>query len=290
MGGYNSLTEQPTNFTSTTPAAPSGAVNVIPQAEAPTAPPTTVVRHFSAYMPPMTNTAGGAVPTPPNDSSKCLDGTGHWSSKGGGGGGTPNISQYLSPSSITPPTLSSWAYHVNATFAANANGALVMTTHGSVNPEILGETIPVGSPALSNFDMIACFAANPPLVGSKLVTFGIEVWDSISGKIVSFQINMPSSSSPQVQVDHYPSFTGTPTVPFSLNVPIWSGSIFMRINRSGGNFTFYLSVDGQSWDQCFQESVTAYLPNTADTCGIGFYNNSSTPANVVIPHFSMVPY
>jgi hypothetical protein len=87
MGAYGTLIEQPTNFTSTTPAAPAGAINIIPQAEAPTPPPTTVVRHFSAYVPAPTTSTPGCVPALPNDATQCLDGTGNWSAKGSGGGG-----------------------------------------------------------------------------------------------------------------------------------------------------------------------------------------------------------
>jgi hypothetical protein len=278
---------QPLNFDEADPAAPAGAVNVVFQADAPTPPPTSVVRNISAYMPVMTNTAGGAVPTPPNDSTKCLDGTGNWSSKGGGGGGSnDDISYYLSPSTISPPSLTTWLYHVNATKGFNANGALVMTTYSSVNPEILGESI-----AAEDFDIIGCFAANPPVTGSKLVTYGINLVDTVSGKVVSFQVNMATASNPVIQIDHYPSFTGTPTEPYTVANPAWAvGPVWLRINSSYGKYTFYVSVDGQSWDRCYQESTTAYLTNPANEAGIGFYNNSSTAQNLVVPHFVVDSY
>lgn len=85
MGTY--ATGQPWNFNESDPAPPSGEVNVVFQADAPTAPPTAVVRGVSAYMPVMTSTVGGAVPTPPNVATEYLDGTGNWSTPGGGGGG-----------------------------------------------------------------------------------------------------------------------------------------------------------------------------------------------------------
>lgn len=75
----------PKNYNDTTPAAPSGKVNVKWQADAPDPNPT-VVRNVSAYMPVMTATDGGAVPTPPNDATKYLDGTGNFSSPAAGSG------------------------------------------------------------------------------------------------------------------------------------------------------------------------------------------------------------
>lgn len=77
------------NLNNTNPAAPVGKKNVAWQAIAPNADPT-VARDVSAYVdtPPvdMTNVAGGLVPTPPNDATKYLDGTGVFSTPAGGGG------------------------------------------------------------------------------------------------------------------------------------------------------------------------------------------------------------
>ena len=41
----------------------------------------------------------------------------------------------------------------------------------------------------------------------------------------------------------------------------------------------------ESWDQCYQESTTAFMTNPADHAGITVANKASTPANLVIPHF-----
>lgn len=217
-----------------------------------------------------------------------MSGTGAWSTPAGGGGGGASgvISYYLSPATIVTPTLSTWAYHVNATKTFNANGALVMTTYSSVNPEILGQTVPA-----EDFDLIGCFAMNPPFVSGKLCTYGLELWDSGSGKLVTLQVNMGQGSSPILQVDHYPSYTGTPSVPFQIANPALSAiPVWLRINCSYNKYTFYASVDGQSWDQVYQESTTAYMTAAADHCGVGIFNNSTSKANLVIPHFQLNSY
>ena|SRR5579871_5484419 len=64
---------QVTNYNATTPAAPSGAANVVWQADAPGTDPT-VARNASAYLPAATATTPGGVPTPPNDVTKVLRG------------------------------------------------------------------------------------------------------------------------------------------------------------------------------------------------------------------------
>lgn len=283
-----STTGQPLNFESSSPAAPSGTVNVVFQADAPTTPPTAVVRDVSAYMPVMTSTVGGAVPTPPNDNTKFLNGIGTFTTPSGGGGGSnDDISYYLSPATIVNPSLSSWAYHVNATHAANANGALVMTTYSSSFLEILGESVPA-----EDFDLIGCFAMNPSFVSGKLMALALVLWDSGSGKVVTFQVNVAQgTANPTISVQHNASFTGSSTTAFTIQTPTFGTSpVWLRINCSYSKYTFYLSVDGQSWDQVYQESTTAYMTSAANNCGIGFFNNSTTKANLVVPHFELSSY
>jgi hypothetical protein len=76
-------TLQDINYNDTTPTAPSGKTNACWQTDG--------NGNVSVYMPPMTATVGGAVPTPPNDATKYLDGTGNFSAPSGGGGGGPSV-------------------------------------------------------------------------------------------------------------------------------------------------------------------------------------------------------
>lgn len=86
----------PLNLNDTSPAAPAGKFNVKFQAAAPNADPS-VVRDTSAYVPIMTNVAGGLVPTPPNDATKYLDGSGLFSipASGGGSGAMTKIAEVV---------------------------------------------------------------------------------------------------------------------------------------------------------------------------------------------------
>jgi hypothetical protein len=76
-----------TNLNDTTPAAPSGKVNVKWQQDG--------SGNGSAYVEPCTATTPGAVPTPPNDATKFLDGTGAFSTPSGGGGGGVSLTGTL---------------------------------------------------------------------------------------------------------------------------------------------------------------------------------------------------
>jgi hypothetical protein len=282
-----STTGQPLNFANGLPAAPAGDVNVVFQADAPTAPPTSVVRNVSAYMPPMTAIVGGAVPTPPNDSTKFLNGQGNWRVPAGGGGGSnDDISFYLTPTTVTPPTLSTWAYRVNAVIGSNGNGAMVLTTKsGALGLEVLGQSISAG-----DFDLVACFALCPAFAGGKLTACALVLWDSGSGKVITFQLNLTAGTVPGIYVAHYASFTASATVVANENLYFTASPFWMRINFSYGKYSFLLSVDGQSWDLLYQESYTAYLPVEATNVGVGCYNNQTTPANLVIPHYAFDNY
>ena len=63
------------NFNNTTPAPPSGTVNNVYQRTALSG----GIRSVSTYTPAATATTPGSVPTPPNNATKYLDGTGAWS-------------------------------------------------------------------------------------------------------------------------------------------------------------------------------------------------------------------
>jgi hypothetical protein len=202
------------------------------------------------------------------------------------------ISAYLCPTTVILPTFTGFAYKNNATYTTNAAGAYVIATYNSPNPEIMGTTSLSGS-----YDIIGCFVANPPLSSGKAVSFSINIWDSVSGKIVTIEPNLTQeSSNPTWFVKHYPSFSGGPsnafsvTTQFSTVAPTW-----MRINCNSTTniYTFYVSVDGQSWDQIYSESTTAYMTNAANSCGFGFYCSSSSASGTqhcVVPYFVVIPH
>ena len=231
-------------------------------------------------------TKHGYVPNVPNDATRYLDGTGNFSvpSVTGGGSGGISVSHYLTPSTITPPTYTTWAYHVNATYSTNSAGAYVITTYSSANPEIMGTTALSG-----NYDIIGCFSMNPSVVGGKQRSFAISIWDTGSGKMVSLELDVPAgNNNSTLYVKHYPSFTGTPSTAFSIQAPSFSNPLWLRINCSSTTYTFYISVDGQSWDQIYTESTTAYMTTAANSGGFGFYDSATTAASaghLVVPHF-----
>lgn len=72
------MANNPKNYNDSSPAIPSGKAGVKWQAATPDTNPA-VVRDVSAYVDPCTATTPGAVPTPPNDATKFLDGTGAFS-------------------------------------------------------------------------------------------------------------------------------------------------------------------------------------------------------------------
>ena len=203
------------------------------------------------------------------------------SSVGVSGSVIPNVSQYLSPAIITVPTYTTWYYHSNATYSTNARGAYVLTTYSSANPEILGTTALSG-----NYDIIGCFAMNPPFVSGKLNAYGIAIWNSGGTKEVTIEVNMTTTYT--IAVKHYPTTVGAPTNAISLTYDSFPTPLWLRINCTGTTYTFYVSVDGQSWDQVYTESATAYLTTAADSGGFAIYSSNTsaaTAAHLVVVHF-----
>jgi hypothetical protein len=106
---------------------------------------------FSA-IPTMTGVAGGLVPTPPNDATKYLDGSGNFSTPSGGGGGLTIIDEQTGIMSGTTtlnffiPT--SGMYLVNFCFnvtSTNNAGSLVLTSLNTDQNGNSGGTQNIGS-------------------------------------------------------------------------------------------------------------------------------------------------
>jgi hypothetical protein len=87
------------NLSNTTPAAPANSMNVEWQADPTSSDP----RNISANVPFATATTPGLVPTPPNDATKYLDGTGNWS-KPSGSGQTRTLTIVIDGGGATPST------------------------------------------------------------------------------------------------------------------------------------------------------------------------------------------
>jgi hypothetical protein len=160
----------PKNYNDTNPAAPAGASNVKWQAVAPDPNPD-VPRDVSAYMPPMTATVGGAVPTPPNDSTQVLRGNGTWGA-GGSGASISSVQQEayvysadtgaanayvvtLSPvpTIITGSEVLFKAAHANtgaSTIAVNGGSATAIKKNGTI--DLASGDIVVGQIVALSFD------------------------------------------------------------------------------------------------------------------------------------------
>ena len=169
------------------------------------------------------------------NSTRYLDGNGNYTVPAGGTGGSciRMRPSHLTPASIILPPTMTWAYQVNATNSTNTNGVLMLATWGSStsNFEIYGKSIAAG-----NFDLIVCGAALPGVV-NNLVAFCVALWDSGSGKGVYLQINVGTSGGSTIFVNHYPSFTGSPTSVINqqcnigAGVPIWLRPSSQLLNR-----------------------------------------------------------
>ena len=182
-----SSTGQPLNFDETDPAAPSGAVNVVFQADAPTQPPTNVVRNISAYVPAPTTSAPGCVPPLPNVATEYLDGTGNWSTPAGGGGGS--VSSLFSKNYFSSST------RAFSTVYQNTSSQPIIVMGEVSSPTLTAYVGPTSSPTTavniqsnsggSGFSVCFCFLV-PPSYYYEIVASSFQVWaefEILSGSV-----------------------------------------------------------------------------------------------------------
>lgn len=265
------MSTQPLNLNLATPAAEAGHVNVKWQADPPNAD-LAVVRNVSAEIAIMTNTLAGLAPTPPNDATKFLDGTGAFSTPGSGGGGGGGIYP-----SMTAPLASrfTWKNQGTAT-VADKTGRLVVSIpdyNTTVTPLIaLFENIPAAP-----YTLDVAFS----LIGISQNTYGdfgyIALRESSSGTWVTLgiacQANTAQSSYCLLRTDWRTE--GTSYVTSALTgeqVFVNPSLIWLRLTDDGTNRNFYLSNNGRDWTLVFFEGNTVEI--TPDQIGLAFLNRS----------------
>jgi hypothetical protein len=284
MGGFSTLTEQPTNLNATTPAAPSGSVNVVPQADSPTPPPTTVVRNISAYVPPPTTSSPGCVPVLPNDATKCLDGTGAFSSKSGltlQTNGTPNGSQsklnLVAGSDVTLTDDGSGDITIAASGGGSGATSLFTKTYFTSSSRALGTVyqnttgkpiIVMGSVSQSGSNILTayCDSSSSPttVVNEQLCSFG-------SGSGLVFLFLVPNNYYYKVAA------SGASWITW-VEWTILSGSVTFSGELSGSRAlsTVYQNTSGNAMLVCVDVSGVG-----ASVAVTGLSDATSTPSTVV---------
>lgn len=211
---------------------------------------------WTAALQACTATIKGMVPTPPNDASKYLDGTCHFTVPSGGGGG---------PDLFAPP--------LAATFSAFSTDATMPT----LADQSYGMVISIGaSSALSQFRGALQTLPAPPYVAiarlrQSITPFFFRNCGLLLGdggthiEAFSFQPGGGASAGWAIT-----QFNGTTFSGF-LVAPTGGQSIdeYLEITDDGTTRAFLLSADGRNWAVVGQETHTNFLTPTTLSAGCG---------------------
>lgn len=249
-----------------------------------------------------TSGAQGQVPASGGGTSNFLRADGNWAAPGGGGGGlsvsgfflTDGSGNYYGPIlKVTLPVFAdfNWLTSQGSATATSSGGAIVLFI-----PSSSGDFVPVFGQAISSNTSLTVLL-NQTSTLQEFISGGIALYESGTGKIVTFVLSMSTNVDPgqqQLIVQHWNSSTS-----FNANVFIQgtSGSsngvasavrpCWLRITIVSGNYVFSVSYDGINFVPIYSESVTSFFTTGADNWGLsGDANNSGGNADVYVTLFS----
>jgi hypothetical protein len=181
----------------------------------------------------------------------------------GGGGGSNSIVNTSGPPGIGrfPLSAMSWINQNGCSDVEITGGPIVVGlanfTGGGDNISILSAGSPGSAPWTITADLEALLWAE------NYITAGLVLYDSGSGKVLTFGLNGFASGtggSPNaIRVVEWSGVTSYSGNPFQANS---AGPAYrwLRIVNDGTNLTFYAGSNGVDWVELYQQTVTAFLP------------------------------
>lgn len=195
-----------------------------------------------------------------------------------GGSGGSSVSSWNDPAAVglTKPVAANFTV-VNSTLIAGAATVSNLASRGikfyvpaTVSAGLNVAYIYVAKPAASDYVIDACIQYNGQL--SNAWGGGICIRDN-AGKLVVWGLRngLQFWYAKWTDVNNFSAATSivTNSVP-SVGQPHW-----LRLQKTGSTFNFYLSFDGENWVLMDTRSTTDFLGATVDRVGIFFDNQSS---------------
>lgn len=182
-----------------------------------------------------------------------------------GTGSVASLLGYITPSTLTPPSVGSftWLNQGTATASNNSGGAAVMlesTAAGTDDQRVLF----VARPGTSWTCIIGFTILPDGNTGNQ--SFGMYLYESGTGKLVTWHIS---------GVGQLLSQKWTNTTTFSANYLSFTtnqipGPIYwLKVTSNVTVYTFFTGIDGQNWLQIQQKNVNDFFTTAADNLGFG---------------------
>lgn len=175
---------------------------------------------------------------------------------------------------LIDPSVPTWAWlnQGSATIVSDSVGQFLQAPREAGASQIRGRITASGSVPYTFTSRL-----EPCLFQESNSTYGLVLYDSVTGKLLVFRVTLTVSSWAVLSIDTYTSaaLAGAANV-FSTQVallPKW-----LRIQDDGTHRTYFVSGDGSHWAQVYQEATVTYL--TPNNAGFFVWGPVSTSQNV----------
>lgn len=175
---------------------------------------------------------------------------------------------------FTNPSAPTWAWlnQAGASIVSGKSGEFLSTPRESAGAVFHARTAATGAVPYT------CTAYLAPMIYQESnSTYGILLYDSVSGHIIAFRVTLSASTTPLLGVDTYTS-TALAGHVVILNSQVAELPRWFQIQDDATHRTYRLSADGQNWTQFYQEATVTFI--TPTDAGFFVFGPSSTSANV----------
>lgn len=178
---------------------------------------------------------------------------------------------------FTDPTLQtfSWVNQGSST-VDTTNGGILLSSPSAAGMAIRKKSAP-STPYTITGAITGCSAGN-----SGYPFWGLCFRESGTGKIVGLQVNcnMGTPGALAYQVQYWSSPTTFSSTPWNggLNNIAHCPVLWLRIKADGTNLIYYISVDGQHWNQVYTHAKNAIFTTSPDE--VGFFAGSNGAGQV----------
>jgi hypothetical protein len=185
---------------------------------------------------------------------------------------------------FSPPTAASFSLQsgdaTNMTLTDDSDVGLLVDSGTAVNTDVQRFMYRTLTTPSGDFDFKVKIDID---LGGNFSACGILLRDNTGGRNVSLQVS--SDGVGRVDKGYATSMTT-----FSARTNYYQVNHdqvrWLRVVKSGSNFTFYMSINGKQWRSLVTESVTAHLASAPNRVGI-FMRTSATTVQAAISYFSL---
>lgn len=190
------------------------------------------------------------------------------------------------PWSFSPPTAASFTLvsgdATNLTLADDSDVGLTVNCGAPVTGEKIRGAIRTLTTKASDWDLKV--KINLAMPNTQYSMFGILLYDSVAGKCHVFGIDETGG----IHVANVGNLTTWSSNPLA-STPIARTENWLRVQHTGGNYVFSISIDGKNWSTVYTVGDTSYLTSRADKVGIAVDYSRTTGLTLLasVPYFSL---